>query len=124
MSEKVIVLGASANPEKYSYKAVELLKAHGHEVFPVHPQAKEVAGVSVYKDLDAVIASGAVIDTMSLYVGPDISNTLKDKFLEIKPKRVIFNPGSENPDLEKILSTNGIQTLEACTLVMLKTGQY
>ena len=120
-SQRVVVLGASENPERYSYKAILLLREHGHEVIPVSPSAKSVEGTPVLPDLDHVQGH---VDTVTIYVSPDRSSCLADKILAVGPDRVIFNPGAENPELRDRLSEQGIDTVEACTLVLLRTGQF
>ena len=120
-TERVVIIGASDNPERYSHQAQLLLRQHGHEVVPVHPKLTAIEGVPVVADVSAI--SGPV-DTVTLYVGPQISLTLKDKLIALKPRRVIFNPGTENPELAARLREAGVDTVEACTLVMLRTGQF
>ena len=120
MKERVAILGASDNPERYSYKAMQMLVENGHEAILVSPRYKEIEGRSVYEDL--TLLKG--IDTLTLYVNADISNKMKDQILKLKPKRVIFNPGTENPALEKALTDAGIAIEEACTLVLLRTNQF
>ncbi len=120
-TERVVIIGASDNPERYSHQAQLLLRQHGHEVVPVHPKLAEIEGVPVVADVSAI--SGPV-DTVTLYVGPQISLTLKDKLIALKPRRVIFNPGTENAALEEALTNAGIACEEACTLVLLRTGQF
>lgn len=120
-TERVVIIGASDNPERYSHKALLLLRQHGHEVVPVHPKLSEIDGVPVAADLSAI--SGPV-DTVTLYVGPAISLTLKDKLIALNPRRVIFNPGTENAALMPSLTEAGIACEEACTLVLLHTGQF
>ena len=122
MQENVIVLGASDNPERYSNKAIKMLSEKGHKVFPIHPKLKEINGIKVYSSIEDI--KNIKIDTITLYVNPEISNSLLEVILAIKPKRVIFNPGTENYELETKLQKAGIETLEACTLVMLSTGQF
>ncbi len=117
----VAVLGASDNPEKYSYRAVKLLKEKGHTVFPIHDQIKEIEGIKVYPSIKDVPYE---IDTISLYVSKEISSKIGDEILKKKPGRIIFNPGAENPELEAKAESQQIETLNACTLVMLKTGQF
>ena len=117
----VAVLGASDDPERYSYKAVKFLLEKGHEVFPVHPTLKQIDGQKVYASLKELPKP---IDTLSLYVSKEISSKLASEILESKPKRIIFNPGAENPELESQASRQGIKTLEACTLVLLRTNQF
>jgi predicted CoA-binding protein len=122
MHENVIVLGASDNPERYSNKAIKMLTEKGHKVFPIHPKLKEINGIKVYSNLSEI--EDVTINTITLYVNPEISSTLADAIISIKPQRVIFNPGTENPALEEILHKAKIQTIEACTLVMLSISQF
>jgi predicted CoA-binding protein len=117
----VAVLGASANPDRYSNRAVALLKAKGHTVFPVHPAVAEIHGLAVYPSLTAVPEA---VDTITVYLAADKSSALAADFRQIGPKRVIFNPGAENPALAAVLEQDGCRTLEACTLVLLQTGQF
>ena len=119
--ERVAILGASDKPDRYSNKAQRLLAQHGHTVIPVHPALKTIEGVEVVPDLSAI--AGAV-DTLTLYVGPAISSTIADKIVALKPGRVIFNPGTEKPGLQESLDVADIPWEEACTLVLLNTGQY
>ncbi len=117
----VAVIGASKNPERYSHKAVLLLQAKGHRPFPVHPGLDEVAGLPVFKTLGEIDES---IDTVTVYLSAKNQGNLGDAVLDIKAKRVIFNPGAENPAVEQQLRKAGVEVLEACTLVMLNTGQF
>ncbi|TDU81887.1 hypothetical protein EI77_01199 [Prosthecobacter fusiformis] len=119
--ERVVILGASDKPDRYAYKAMKALLQHGHEVVLVHPRLKEIEGHPVLADIGDVTGP---VDTVTMYVGPAISANLADKLTALKPARVIFNPGSENPDLQDKLESSGIRPEEACTLVMLATGQY
>ena len=119
-SELVAILGASDNPERYSYKAMEMLEENGHQVELVSPRYEVIEGKKVHKDLTGLKG----IDTLTMYVNADISSKMKDQILALKPKRVIFNPGTENPALEKLLSESGIGVEEACTLVLLRTNQF
>lgn len=121
MQQNVVILGASDNPERYSYKAYQALKKHGHKPLLVSPSLKELEGNRVASDLSEIKAN---VDTLTMYVNPKISSELKSKILELKPKRVIFNPGSENPSLENDLKKSGIDVLQACTLVLLATDQF
>jgi predicted CoA-binding protein len=122
--EVVVVLGASSDPTRYSYKAVELLKQFGHQPIPVHPREKVVLDLNVVSNLKELIQQKVSVDTLTMYVNPALSTPLTLDILALKPKRVIFNPGTENPELEKELSSHGIKVEEACTLVLLRTGQY
>lgn len=119
-NEKVAILGASPKQERYSYKALVSLKNHGHEVFPISPRYKEIEGNEVYSSLSEL----KNIDTLTIYVNPSLSSDLKDEIIKLNPKRVIFNPGSENIELQKQLRDLGIEVLEACTLVLLSTDQF
>jgi uncharacterized protein len=120
-TERVAILGASDNPERYSHRALVMLRQHGHEVIPVHPKLSRIEGVPVVPDLGSV--PGAV-DTLTMYVGPQISSGLADAITSLKPRRVIFNPGAENPELEAKLRAAGIACEDACTLVLLTTGAF
>lgn len=123
--KKVVVLGASDKADRYSNQAVNLLHEKGYEVIPVNPKLKEISGIKVYNSLQEVQESFAgEIDTLSLYVNPEISAQAKTDILALKPRRIIFNPGSENQELENTLTNQGLETKEACTLVMLRTGQF
>lgn len=119
--QRVVVLGASNKADRYAYKAVRSLLDHGHEVIVVHPAMQEVCGQQAVPDLDAVTGP---VDTLTMYVGPAISTPLAGAILHLKPGRVIFNPGSENPQLEETLRTAAIPCEHACTLVLLRTGQF
>ena len=119
--ERVAVLGASKKPERYSNKAVVLLKEHGHDVIPVNPVEERIEGLSVAPSLREIDGG---VDTLTVYVGPRHIGEVIDDILSLKPKRVILNPGTESDELKEALSANEIPFLEACTLVMLTTGQY
>ncbi|MBE7493944.1 MAG: CoA-binding protein [Verrucomicrobiaceae bacterium] len=121
MSERVVIVGASDNPERYSHKALLLLQKHGHAVVPVHPKLAEIEGVPVTPGLRAI--SGPV-DTVTMYVGAAISAGMREDLVALRPRRVIFNPGAENPDLAHALQAAGIGCEESCTLVLLNTGQF
>jgi predicted CoA-binding protein len=118
--KKTLVLGASDNPARYSFRAVHQLKQHGHEVVPVGIRKGQVAGLDIHTDRP----TEAGIDTVTLYVGPQNQPAWYDYILDLKPKRIIFNPGTENEELEKLAQQRGIRTEEACTLVMLSIGNY
>ena len=121
MAQTVAVLGASHKPERYSNQAVRMLKEHGHSVIPVTPGRTVIEELPVVPSLDAIDQK---IDTLTLYVGPERSAQMQDAILALKPGRVILNPGTESPDLEKALTEAGIPWEHACTLVMLRTGQF
>ncbi len=118
--KKTLIIGASNNPERYAYKAAERLLAHGHEIELLGLKAVEVFG----KTVDTERKSYNNLDTVTLYVGPSNQPEYYDYILSLKPKRVVFNPGTENEEFENLLTKNGIIAEEACTLVLLGTGQY
>lgn len=119
-NKKTLVLGASENPDRYSYRAIKKLQAHGYEVAAIGNRKGKVDEVE--------ILTGEVpfqdIHTVTLYLNPTNQKPYYDYIRSLKPKRVIFNPGAENEELERKLAQTGTNTLEACTLVMLSTGQY
>lgn len=118
--KKSVVLGASENPSRYSYLAVERLKAMGHPVIAIgrkEGNIGETAIITGHPKLDGV-------DTITLYLNPQLQVSEYDYILDIHPRRVIFNPGTENDELMQLLQEKGIEGVEACTLVMLGTGQY
>ncbi|SDM38031.1 hypothetical protein SAMN05421813_1112 [Daejeonella rubra] len=118
--KKTLILGASTNPSRYSNLAAHRLVEHGHPIVNVGIKQGEVAGVPI--ELPETIHQD--LDTITLYLGPDNQVPYYDYILKSKPRRIIFNPGTENPELESMAENNGIETTEACTLVLLSTGQY
>ena len=119
-NKKTVVIGASPNTERYSYKATVSLQKHGHTVFPVGIRKGEINHTTILTDKPVL----ENIDTVSLYVGPHNQPVWYDYILSLKPKRIIFNPGAENPELEELAASNGIQSLQACTLVLLAINEY
>jgi predicted CoA-binding protein len=119
--QTVAVLGASANPDRYSNMAVRRLREAGHRVLPVNPALDTIEGLPVAKSLDDIRDP---VDTLTLYVGPQRLAALTDDILRLAPKRVIFNPGTESEDLATALDRAHIPHVDACTLVMLQTGQF
>lgn len=122
--EVVAVLGASNDPSRYAYKAMVMLKEYGHKPIPVHPRETEVLGVPVIMNIGELAKTGQTIDTVTVYVNKEISQKYAEDFIKLKPKRVIFNPGAENPELEKKLTEQGIGVENACTLVLLRINQF
>ena len=120
-SERVVILGASERKERYAYKAFATLRKYGHEVVPVHPALRTIEGIEAQPDLESVTGE---IDTVTLYVNPSISASLTSSLIALKPRRVIFNPGTESDSLREKLANAGIDSEEACTLVLLETGQF
>jgi hypothetical protein len=119
--ETVVVLGVSPKPERYSNKAVRALVEHGHRVIPVHPLLKEIAGIPTVSGLAQI---KGVVNTLTLYVGPERGKELIEEMIVLQPGRVIMNPGTESDEIEADLNDKGIPVLRACTLVMLRTGQF
>lgn len=120
MQKKTLVMGASENPERYSYLAVQKLLSHNHPVVAMGKKQGVVNGIDISNEKD--IHSN--IDTITLYLNPANQKQYYDYILSLNPRRIIFNPGTENNELASLARNNGIKTLEACTLVMLSTGQY
>ncbi len=120
MSKKTLVLGASANPSRYSYLAINFLTARGHEIVAIGKRPGKVGNVEIItdqKDLEN-------IDTVTLYLNAGNQKQYYNYIFSLHPKRIIFNPGAENPELSSMASEKGILSQEACTLVLLSTGQY
>ena len=117
---KTLVLGASENPARYSNMAIRMLRSHGHEVAAIGTKETRVEDVGVtrekspYKD----------IDTVTLYMNPTLQQAYYDYILSLHPRRIIYNPGTENPELQELAAKAGIENMEACTLVLLSTSQY
>ena len=118
--KKTVVIGASENPERYSNKAIHRLVSHQHPVVAIGLRKGNVDGVEIITDRPQMDD----IDTVTLYVNPKNQEAYYDYILSLKPKRIIFNPGAENPEFEKRAEENGIEVVEACTLVMLSIGNY
>lgn len=118
--KKTLILGATPNADRYAYRAAHMLTAKGHPIINIGIKQGEVANVKIEKPAKPYHD----VDTITLYIGPDLQEQYYNYILETKPKRVIFNPGTENIEFEKMLGSHGIESLEACTLVLLSTGQY
>jgi predicted CoA-binding protein len=119
--ETVAVLGASPKPDRYAYKAFELLREYGHHPLPVNPAFDEILGEKCYP---TVSHAPGPIDTVTLYLGEARSTPLIDEIIGAKPRRIIMNPGAENSALAAEAEKAGIEVVEGCTLVMLRTGQF
>jgi predicted CoA-binding protein len=120
MSKKTLVVGASENPQRYSNKAVKMLSQFGHPITAFGSRNGLIENYPIIKDFP----ENNNFDTITLYVGPENQTDLMDKIIALKPKRIIFNPGTENAIFEKKANAAGIETENACTLVLLQTGQY
>ena len=119
-SKKTLVLGAATKPERYAFKAITMLVDKGHSVLALGQNAGEVAGIKI--QTKAVPIKN--IDTVTLYLNPARQRDYYNYIVEVKPKRVIFNPGTENPEFYQLLKLNDIKVEIACTLVLLTTNQY
>src|SRR6186713_532626 len=109
--KKTLIIGASDNPQRYSFLALNRLRSKGHPVEAIGRKNVTVGDVAVgteKKDLTGV-------DTVTLYLSPRLQQEYYDYIISLHPKRLIFNPGTENPELERLAASNGIQPLEACT---------
>ena len=118
--KKTLIIGASSNPERYSYLAAERLLAHGHEIELIGKRPEVVFG----KTIDTEKKNFAGIDTVTMYVSEKFQPEYYDYIVSLHPKRVIFNPGTENKELEDLLKANNIVAEENCTLVLLRSGMY
>ncbi len=119
--ENVAVIGASPKEDRYSNKAIRLLEEYRHNPIPVAPKHDIIEGKKVYKTLEDIPEK---IDTITMYVGPNRQDAIIKEIIKIAPKRVIFNPDTENSAVYEQLKKAGINVVEACTLVLLKTNQY
>ncbi|AFK02885.1 hypothetical protein Emtol_1743 [Emticicia oligotrophica DSM 17448] len=120
MSKKTLVIGASTDPSKYAFLTANKLVSHQQEIELLGIKEGVVAG----KEINTNKEKFEDIDTVTLYVGPAKQKEYFDYIASLKPRRVIFNPGTENPEFENFLTEKGIEPIEACTLVMLSIGQY
>ena len=119
-SKKTLVLGGSQNPARYSYLAIHKLRAHGHPVVAIGRRRGIVQDTTIVTE--TLPEEG--IDTVTLYLNPANQKPYYDYIISLKPARIIFNPGTENAELEALAKKNNIKVQEACTLVLLSTGQY
>lgn len=117
---KTLIIGASTDPSRYAYLAANKLLNHGHDIELLGRNSGEIKGNQIETEKKAL----EDIDTVTLYVNPKVQPEYYDYVLGLKPRRVIFNPGTENTEFETLLEKNNIEPIEACTLVMLSTGQF
>jgi len=120
MSKKTLVIGASTDPTRYAFLAANRLLNYGHEIELIGRDQGKIGG----KEIQVTKPELEGVDTVTMYISPKRQSEYYDYILGLKPKRVIFNPGTENPEFESLLDKNKIEPLHACTLVMLSTGQY
>lgn len=118
--KKTVVLGASPNPARYSYLAINRLRNHQHPVVAIGKRKGTVSGVEIQTDHEPVDN----VHTITLYLNPQNQREYYDYILSLQPRRIIFNPGTENNELKKEANDAGIETIEGCTLVMLRVGSY
>lgn len=121
INKNIVILGASTKPQRYSNKAQVMLVEHGYEVFPVSRRVEEINGimsVAALGDIDVVV------DTVTVYLRPELLSAVMDELIKLSPRRVIFNPGTESEALASQLVKADIETTEACTLVLLSTNQF
>lgn len=121
LAETVAIVGASPRADRYARKALELLHEYRHHPIPVNPAYDKILGEKCYPNISAVPQP---IDTVTLYLRETLSNPLIDEIIKVKPRRLIMNPGAENPVLAARAREAGIEVVEACTLVLLRTGQF
>ncbi|WP_297511819.1 CoA-binding protein [Flavobacterium sp.] len=117
---KTLIIGASSNPERYSYQALLSLQKHDHEVLAIGQKVAVVNGVLIQVGLPDI----KEVDTVTLYLNPSRQQMYYDYIIGLQPRRVLFNPGTENPAFYALLTSHGIQIEVACTLVLLATHQY
>jgi predicted CoA-binding protein len=119
--ETVAILGASPKPDRYAYHALQLLHEYGHRPLPINPACKEILGEKCYP---TITDAPGPIDTVTLYLRQARSNALIQEIINARPRRIIMNPGAENSSLAARAEEAGIEVVEGCTLVMLRTGQF
>ncbi len=117
---KVLILGASTKTNRYSFLALNDLVDYGHDVIAVGRRGGDVRNIQIEKDLP----EEADIDNVTVYLSEQNQEKYSEYLLNLVPRRVIFNPGAENPNLSKQLMNKGVEVLNACTLVMLRTNQF
>ena len=121
MAETVVILGASINPDRYSYKAQLALIEKGHTPVPVNPRYDQIDGIQCYPELKSLESN---IDTITIYVKPAILRNMTEDIIHVNPRRVIFNPGAECREVSARLESAGIKVQNACTLILLNTSQF
>jgi hypothetical protein len=120
--KKTVIIGATTNKDRYAYLAAEMLTEYSHEIVPIGIKKGDVFGNSI---LDIKTRPKVEdVDTVTLYIGSQHQPEHYQYILSLKPKRIIFNPGTENDEFEKMVEQSGAEAIEACTLVMLRSRQY
>lgn len=121
MKRKTVVLGASPNPNRYSHLAANMLQDGSFDFIQLGRKSGKVAGQEIITDFPEKLDD---VDTITMYLGAKNQTDFYPLILNSKPRRIIFNPGAENPELAGMAAMKGIEVVEACTLVMIRTGQY
>lgn len=119
---KTVIIGATPNSSRYAFMAAQTLKNNKHEFVPIGIKKGEVQGQPIQQIFDKPTIKD--VDTVTMYIGPQRQPPWYDYILSLKPRRIIFNPGSENEEFAKLAESKGVEVIEACTLVMLRTKQY
>lgn len=122
VSKRTVIIGASDNPSRYSFLATSKLLEHGYEAIPLGIRQGSIDGTKIENLAEKPTLSN--VDTVTLYLNPTNQKQWQEYILSLKPKRIIFNPGTENQEFETSANSKGIETLRACTLVMLSIGNY
>ncbi len=120
MKLKTLIVGVSRNPNRYANRAVKVLEQNGYECIGLGKDSFYIEGFKVHSEFPL----STLVDTVTLYINPKLQEDYKKFIIKLNPRRVIFNSGTENPAFEQMLSNKGIETLNACTLVLLATNQY
>ena len=120
-AKTVAVLGASPKPYRYAFRAIKMLREHGHRAVPINPAFAEILGEKCYR---SIVDVPGKIDIVTMYLGKARSDPLIDDIVSAKPQRIIMNPGAENGDLAMKAREQGIEVVEDCTLVMLGSGRF
>jgi uncharacterized protein len=121
-AKKTVIIGATTNKTRYAYLAAEMLREYHHEFVPIGIKSGEVLGSPILPIAQKPFVEN--VHTVTLYIGPQHQAEWYAYILSLKPKRIIFNPGTENPEFQQLLKEANVETLEACTLVMLRSDQY
>ena len=119
-NKRTLVIGATPKMDRYSFKAAQLLQEHNHEVIPYGIKKGTIGTLEIQNQCPEKES----FDTITLYINPKLQEQYSQKIIDLNPKRIIFNPGTENEELVRIAQKKEIQTLNACTLVLLRTNQY
>ncbi len=119
---KTVIIGATTNPSRYAFLAAQMLTSYQHEIVPVGIKEGSVFGKEILDIFEKPEVKD--VDTVTMYIGPHRQPEYYNYILGLKPKRIIFNPGTENDEFEKMAEAQGVEAVQGCTLVMLRSGQY